>query len=153
MNAINADKIIPLREEKDFFSSLAQKIKAKIKLDGKTAELSAPPAEGQLSLDVGETADKLVIVATMAGAKPEDISINIHNDLLTIRGKREKEISVEEDDYFYKECYWGNFSRTIILPVDVLTDEAAATFKNGILTIILPKESARRKVPIKVIEE
>lgn len=109
--------------------------------------------EGQLSVDVGQADDKLVVVATIAGAKPEDISVNINNDLLTIRGRREKEIGIEEKDYFYKECYWGTFSRTIVLPVDVLTDEAKATIKNGVLTIVIPKESSKKNVPIKVIDE
>ena len=102
---------------------------------------------------MGQADDKLVVVATIAGAKPEDISVNINNDLLTIRGRREKEIGIEEKDYFYKECYWGTFSRTIVLPVDVLTDEAKATIKNGVLTIVIPKESSKKNVPIKVIDE
>jgi len=109
--------------------------------------------EGQLAVDVGQTDDKLVVVATIAGARPEDVTVNIHNDLLTIRGHRQKEIDLQDNDYFYKECYWGKFSRTIILPVDVLTDKAQATFKNGILTVVIPKEITKKKVPIKVIEE
>lgn len=148
------EKTIPLQTEPDFFSALAGRIKAKVSRAGvDSSNWPAPEREGQLSIDVGQTENKLVIVATIAGAKPEDISINIHNDLLTIRGKREKDVEMEEDNYFYKECYWGSFSRTIVLPVDVLTDEAQATFKNGILTIVIPKESAKKKVPIKVIEE
>lgn len=137
--------------KEDFFSLLVKKIKpAKSTPEQHWVE---GHDEGQLSVDVGQTDNKLVIVATMAGAKPEDISININNDLLTIRGKREKQVQVKEEDYFYKECYWGTFSRTIVLPVDVLTDQASATMKNGVLTIIIPKESAKKKVPIEVIEE
>ncbi len=135
----------------NFFSLLVKKIRP----DAETtpAHWAEGHDEGQLSVDVGQTEDKLVITATMAGAKPEDISVNINNDLLTIRGKRAREIELAEDDYFYKECYWGAFSRTIVLPVDVLTDAAAATMKNGVLTIVIPKESAKKKVPIRVIEE
>lgn len=151
--ATSSSKTIPLAPETDFFANLAKKIKATVGRGETTSDHPAYQAEGQLSVDVGQAEDKLVIVATMAGARPEDISINIHNDLLTIRGKREKEVEVKEDDYFYKECYWGSFSRTIVLPVDVLTDEAKATFKNGVLTVVIPKESAKKKVPIKVIEE
>lgn len=145
-----AAKNVPVMEKTDFFSNLMGKVREKTKKDDLGWEIEHD--EGQLSVDVGQQNDKLVIVATIAGAKPEDISVNIHNDLLTIRGKREREIELKEDDYFYRECYWGNFSRTIVLPVDVLTDEAVATFKNGVLTIVIPKESAKKKVPIKVME-
>ena len=134
----------------NFFSLLVKKIKPDKEGEKHWAE---GHDEGQLSVDVGQTEDKLVIAATIAGARPEDISVNINNDLLTIRGKRERETEIAEDNYFYKECYWGSFSRTIVLPVDVLTDEASATMKNGVLTIIIPKESAKKKVPIEVIED
>lgn len=147
MANINIDQ--PTKD--NFFSLLVKKVKpAK---DEPAKHWAEEHNEGQLSVDVGQTEDKLVITATMAGARPEDISINIHNDLLTIRGKREREVELKEDDYFYKECYWGSFSRTIVLPVDVLTDEAAATFKGGVLTIVIPKESSKKEVLIKVIEE
>src|SRR3989339_922614 len=137
-----ASKKIVVAETKtnkgDFFSNLINKV-------GKKA--SPPPEdwdldrdEGQLSVDVGEKDGRLVIVATIAGARPEDISVNIHNDLLTIRGQRHREVDIDDKNYFYRECYWGNFSRTIVLPVDVLTDEAMGTFKNGVLTIVIPKE-------------
>lgn len=135
----------------NFFSLLVKKIRPGEEIP--SSHWVEGHDEGQLSVDVGQTEDKLVITATMAGAKPEDISVNINNDLLTIRGKRKREIELKEDDYFYKECYWGSFSRAIVLPVDVLTDAAAATMKNGVLTIIIPKESSKKKVPIKVIED
>ncbi|MCX6778920.1 MAG: Hsp20/alpha crystallin family protein [Candidatus Magasanikbacteria bacterium] len=144
------EKTIPVVEKNDFFSNLITRVKEKTQKEKPDWELDSN--EGQLSVDVGQQDNKLVIVATIAGAKPEDITVNIHNDLLTIRGKREKEIELKEDDYFYRECYWGSFSRTIVLPVDVLTDEAVATFKNGVLTIVVPKESSKKKVPIKVME-
>jgi len=141
---------IPVVEKTDFFSNLITRVKEKTHKEKPDWELGHD--EGQLSVDVGQQDNKLVIVATIAGAQPEDITVNIQNDLLTIRGKREREIELKEDDYFYRECYWGSFSRTIVLPVDVLTDEAVATFKNGVLTIVVPKESSKKKVPIKVME-
>ena len=109
--------------------------------------------EGQLSVDVYHNDKEIVVRSTMAGVKPGDLNIIVANDLLTIRGKRDAEPSINPSDYLYRECYWGKFSRTIVLPVDVLTDEAQATFKNGLLTIVVPKESSKRDVPIKVIEE
>lgn len=109
--------------------------------------------EGQLAVDVAQTKDALVVASTIAGARPEDIHVSISGDVLTIRGTRERQTGIDEKDYFYKECYWGTFSRTIVLPVDVRTDEAKASFENGVLTITVPKESVRREVPIEVVEE
>jgi len=139
----------------DFFNTLTQKVRSK------NLATAPPPiagwqeshGEGQLAVDVAQTDKAIIITSTVAGVKPEDLTININNDLLTIRGRREREIEVKEEDYFYKECYWGSFSRTIVLPVDVLTDEAEATFKNGVLTIVLPKEASKKEIKIKVVEE
>lgn len=95
--------------------------------------------EGQLSVDVYQDNNSIIIKSTIAGVEPDDIDISFHNDMLTIRGERKHEKSIDEDDYFYKECYWGSFSRSIILPLEVQTDKIKATIKNGILTIVLPK--------------
>jgi HSP20 family protein len=109
--------------------------------------------EGQLSIDVYQLDDKLVVKSTIAGVKPEDLEIYIHNDLLTIRGKRNQEIKEENADYLYKECYWGGFSRSIILPFEVQVDKIQAALKNGVLTIIMPKAPKSKMVPINVHEE
>src|SRR4030042_3958669 len=95
--------------------------------------------EGQLAVDVFQTDDNVIVKSTIAGVKPEDLEIYLHNDLLTIRGKRSQEHEEEKADYYYKECYWGGFSRSIILPVEVQADKVEATLKNGILKIVIPK--------------
>ncbi len=104
--------------------------------------------EGQLSVDVYHTEKEIVVRSTMAGVKPGDLNIVVNNDLLTIRGKREAEPGINPSDYLYRECYWGGFSRTLVLPQDVKTEKIKATLKNGLLTIVLPKalESAKIKV-------
>ncbi|OGH80501.1 MAG: hypothetical protein A3I29_04515 [Candidatus Magasanikbacteria bacterium RIFCSPLOWO2_02_FULL_44_11] len=107
--------------------------------------------EGQLAVDVMETEEEIVVVATMAGTKPEDIALHLHNDFLTIRGKRLP--IVEATNYFTKECLWGNFSRTIVLPVDVKGDLARSEYKHGVLTIHLPKSKRTSSIPIVVVEE
>lgn len=104
--------------------------------------------EGQLALDVYQTPNDIIIKAAIAGVKPEDISISISNDMLTIRGKRKQEKEVKNEDYFYRECYWGGFSRSIILPTEVNTDAIEATMKNGILVITLPKIKKGRPINI-----
>lgn len=107
--------------------------------------------EGQLTIDVYQTDSDIVIKSTIAGVKPEDLDIQINNDMVTIRGERRKEDEVREEDYYYQECYWGAFSRSIILPVDVEANKSEAIMKNGILTIKLPKaETAKaRKIQVR----
>lgn len=109
--------------------------------------------EGQLSVDVYQNNDKIIIRSTIAGVRPEDIDITINNDMVTIRGKREFEKEADEEDYFIQECYWGGFSRSIILPAEIVADKVDASLKNGVLTIKLPKVSTKSKsVSVKVKE-
>lgn len=104
--------------------------------------------EGELSVDVYQTDENIVVKSTLAGVKPEDLKIIINNDMLTIRGKRELDDSGIKD-YLYKECYWGGFSRSIVLPTDIKVDKIKATLKSGLLTIILPKISKNYSIKIK----
>jgi HSP20 family protein len=115
--------------------------------------LDKETAEGQLSVDVFQTKDTVVIKSTIAGVKPEDIDIAIDNDVITIRGQRKEEESVKDDDYFYQECYWGSFSRSVVLPMEVKSDEAEASLKNGVLTVVLPKAKKNKSVAVKVTSE
>lgn len=102
-------------------------------------ELYNSDAEGQLTIDVYQTDSEIVIKSTIAGVKPEDLDITINNDMITVKGERKNEEKVKTENYFYQECYWGAFSRSVILPVDVESDQAEAVLKNGVLTIRLPK--------------
>jgi HSP20 family protein len=107
---------------------------------------------GQLAVDVYQTAKEIVIKSTIGGVQPDDLDISINHDLVTIRGIRRQEEIINEDDYIYKECHWGGFSRSIILPVDVKEDRIKASLKNGILTIVLPK-SGKSKVRVVEVED
>lgn len=109
--------------------------------------------EGQLSIDVYQAPDKLVVKSTIAGVKPGDIDISINNDMLTIRGKREFSEKISEENYLIKECYWGGFSRSVILPVEVEAENVEASLDNGVLTVILPKAKNAKQVSIKVKEK
>ncbi len=112
--------------------------------------LSADNSEGQLTIDVYQTDNDIVIKSTIAGVKPEDLDVSINNDMVSIRGERKNEEQVHEENYYYQECYWGNFSRSVILPVDVLAEKAEASMKNGILTIRLPKADNTKTKKIQV---
>lgn len=110
--------------------------------------------EGQLAVDVAQTETDLVVVSTIAGAIPEKLEVYLRNDLLTIRGFRQSPISkLMDDNYFHQECYWGKFSRSIVLPVDVKTEMAKAEYNNGVLLIKIPKQKMETKVPIFIVEE
>lgn len=95
--------------------------------------------EGQLTLDVYQTPTSIVVESPIAGVKGDDIDINITSESVTIRGKRERIHTVKDEDYFYQECYWGRFSRSVILPEEVDAENAEATIKNGVLRITMPK--------------
>ena len=108
--------------------------------------------EGQLSIDVYQTPNTIVVKSTIAGVKPKDIDISINNDMLTIRGKRHQDEEIRDQDFLFRECYWGSFSRSIILPVEVESDKVEATLENGVLTVILPKSKTAKQISIKVKE-
>ena len=75
------------------------------------------PEEGELSVDVYQNPNEIVIKTMVAGVKPEDLDVSISRDMVTAKGKRENERIVADDDYFHKELYWGSFSRTaVVLP-------------------------------------
>jgi HSP20 family protein len=110
-------------------------------------------SEGQLAVDVYQTEDSIIIKSTIAGVRPEDLDVSIANDMVTIKGTRRNEEKISEENWFYQECYWGIFSRTILLPVEVKAEEAQAKLKDGILKIILPKVDKAVAQKIKVISE
>lgn len=107
-------------------------------------------ADGQLTIDVYQTENDIVIKSTIAGVKPEDLDVSINNDMVSIRGERKNEEVVEHNNYYYQECYWGSFSRSVLLPVDVIPEKADAALKNGILTIRLPKADTTKTKKIQV---
>ncbi|MDP3986486.1 MAG: Hsp20/alpha crystallin family protein [Candidatus Veblenbacteria bacterium] len=109
------------------------------KLSGESASWYTGEYEGQLAVDVYQTQDELVVRSTIAGVKPEDLEITLNDDVITLRGKRYQETEAPKEDYFYQECYWGGFSRSIVLPMEVRANEARASLKNGVLTVVLPK--------------
>ena len=109
--------------------------------------------EGQLTLDMWQTPDEIVVQTIVGGVKPEDLDVSISHDMVTIKGKREKAREIEGKDHFYQELYWGTFSRSILLPQEVDSDESEAAIKNGLLTIRLPKLDKAKIQKLKVRNE
>ncbi|MFA6514188.1 MAG: Hsp20/alpha crystallin family protein [Patescibacteria group bacterium] len=104
--------------------------------------------EGQLAVDVFHDEKRIIIKSTIAGARPEDLKISLHNDLLMIKGRRDAGKDFPEEGYLFKECYWGPFSRSIILPAEVDNKHVEAEIENGVLTITLYKTDPEK---IKII--
>lgn len=112
----------------------------------------SPGQEGQLSVDVFRHGNFLIVRSTVAGVSPADLDIAINGDLLTIRGTRESSHEIKEDEWFHQECYWGAFSRSIILPMDVEADKAEASLVHGLLEIRIPLRGTEHNIKIKKIE-
>lgn len=126
----------------------------RIKKEGSIEEdLFSEEDEGQLAIDVYQTPDEIIVEAPIAGVKAEDLDISITTESVTIKGKRSKEFRVKGEDYFYQECYWGKFSRSVSLPQEVDAEKAEANLKNGVLIIKLPKLNRQKSKKLKVRAE
>ncbi len=94
---------------------------------------------GQLAVDVYETKDKVVVKARTAGVNKGDLDVSISDNTLSIRGTLSAGNEEDVENYFVQECYWGEFSRSLTLPVSVKEDEVEALLKDGVLTISFKK--------------
>lgn len=106
--------------------------------------------DGELTVDMYQKPDSIVIKTMIAGVKPEDLDITITRDMVTIRGTREEKHIISEDDYFARELYWGSFSRAIKLPAEIDIETAEASEEHGLLTIKLPKVDKGRQTKLKI---
>lgn len=151
-----------MKDNRSFFEKLTGGIKmdesdeleeTETKLPKKAVDdawMEEEASEGQLTVDVYQSPAEIVIKTMVAGVKPEDLDISITRDMVTIKGKRETERFVKDEDYFHQELYWGAFSRTIMLPAEVEVEEADAVEKHGLLIIRLPKIDKNRQTKLKV---
>ena len=106
---------------------------------------------GQLAVDVYETREKLVVKARTAGVNKSDLDISIADNTLSIRGTLSAGNEEDVENYFVQECYWGEFSRSIALPVPVKEDEVEAVLKDGVLTISFTKVKQETVKKIQVL--
>lgn len=113
-------------------------------------ELYDEEDEGQLAIDVYKDGDTIVLESPIAGVRPDDLDISVTTDSVTIKGARSRDKEVKDEDYFYQECYWGRFSRSVVLPEEVEADRAEATVKNGVLTIKMPRLRRQKSKKLKV---
>lgn len=106
--------------------------------------------DGQLAIDVHQTPTTIVVKTMVAGVRPDDLDIAITRDMVTIKGKREMDRTIQEDNFYHRELYWGTFSRTILLPEEVDVEEAEAIERHGLLIITLPKINKNKQTKLKV---
>lgn len=106
--------------------------------------------DGELPVDMYQTRDTIVIRALVAGVSPEDLNISITRDMVTLQGQREEVQEAPDEDYYHRELFWGSFSRSIVLPEEIIIDEAEAKEKHGLLEIILPKLDKGRSAKLQV---
>ena len=104
----------------------------------------------EFPIDVYQTKKDLVVKAALPGVKPEEVDITITDDAVTIKGEHKEEQETKEDDYLYRERYYGAFSRSVAIPVKVKGEKAEATFEEGVLTLTLPKAEEIKPRQIKI---
>jgi len=109
--------------------------------------------EGQLAIDVYQTEKDIVIKSIVGGVKSDEVDVSVNNDMVSIKGIRRNPDEVAPEDYYYQECFWGGFSRSVILPTEVEVENVEAIMKDGILTVKLPKlkKTVSKKIKVEAI--
>ncbi|MFN3505659.1 MAG: Hsp20/alpha crystallin family protein [Caldimicrobium sp.] len=102
------------------------------------------------AVDVSETADEVIVKADLPGVKPEDIEINIVDNILTIKGEKKRETEEKKENFYRVERFYGSFMRSIQLPAEIDVDNIKAQYKDGVLKVILPKKPESKAKVIKV---
>lgn len=137
----------------------AEDVPARKDLRSRLSETTARPApldddpassDGQLPVDVHQTASEIIIRAFVAGVRPDELNISIARDMVEIEGSRSERGQIAGPDYFTRELFWGSFSRTIMLPEEIDVDAATAGAKDGLLTLVLPKLDKKRQTKLRV---
>lgn len=151
--SVNLDEIEDdgFEQEDAYDDDMREKAEEEPRERGRWQEEPEEEAEGELPIDMYQTGDAIVIRALVAGVNPGDLDIAITRDMVTLKGRREEMQEAPDENYFHRELFWGSFSRTILLPDEVLIDEAEAREKHGLLEIILPKVDKERSAKLKVV--
>ncbi len=106
--------------------------------------------EWEPAIEMYEKGNDLIVKAEIPGVEKEDLSVSVTEDTLTIKGEMKREEEVKEKDYYRQERFYGSFSRTIDLPVEVDSAKAKANYKNGLLTLTLPKKKPEKELATEI---
>ena len=142
-----AKKTVPKAKEEEIKTAPEPQKLVPVKKEAETQ------GDGQLAIDLYETDMEFVVRSTIAGVKPEDLDITVENDMVTIKGSRAEQKEENSGKYYYQECYWGSFSRQIILPEEVDSDKTEASMKNGVLILRIPKARKIQKKKISITSD
>lgn len=149
-------------EEEDEFEVAEEPVRGQIKnrgifhdsrdgrQDNRSTWMDEQGDEGELSIDMYQTPDSIVIRTMIPGVKKDDLEISLSRDRLTLRGKRMEDSRIADQDYFHRELYWGSFTRTVELPHEVDIEQSEAIEKDGMLTLTLPRIDKGRQTKLKV---
>ncbi len=135
----------PLHELKKEMDRIFQEFFGRSYFPAERFEIEWAPA-----VDVSETEDAIIVKADLPGVKPEDIEINIVDNVLTIRGEKKREAEEKKENFYRVERFYGSFMRAIQIPTEVEVDKVKAQYKDGVLKITLPKKPEEKKKVIKV---
>ena len=102
------------------------------------------------AVDMFETKDELTVTVELPGLNEKDINLSITGDMLTVKGERRWNSEVKQDDYYRGERWYGKFERTLPLPIPVQAEKVKATYRDGVLTVTLPKVEAIKPKEIKI---
>lgn len=130
--------------EAEFVKSSPQSLRRKEQIGEESDDI------GELTIDVYQTPDEIIIEAPIAGVSDDDLDVAISNDSVTIKGSRERKNKVKGTDYYVEECFWGKFERQISLPQEVDAESASAAMEKGVLVIRLPKLRKEKSKKLKV---
>ncbi len=142
-----ADLILwrPLQELKKEMDRIWQEFFGKSYLPEKWITFEWSPA-----IDVSETDNEVLVKVDLPGVNPDDIEISLSENILTIKGEKKKEEEEKKENFYRMERYYGSFMRSIQLPCEIEEDKISATYKDGVLKIVLPKKPEEKKKVIKV---
>jgi HSP20 family protein len=113
--------------------------------NGDTRRFDLTPA-----IDLSETDGEVVVKASLPGVKPEDVEISVNDGILTVKGEKKSDDKTETENFYRREIRYGSFSRSVPLPSRVNHEQADAEFKDGVLTVTLPKAEEVRPKQIKI---
>ena len=127
-----------------------QAVRKQLAADAPAAREAEEPADGQLPVDVYQTANEIVIRTFIAGVRADEMNVSISRDMVVIEGAREEHEQIADSDFFIRELFWGSFARTILLPEEIDVDSSIANAKDGFLTITMPKLDKKRQTKLRV---
>lgn len=102
------------------------------------------------AVDIYDSKDNVMVKADIPGLTKDDIEVTVQGDTLFIKGEKKQEKEVKEKDYIRTERFYGNFQRAVRLPAEVQSDKVEATYKNGVLELVLPKSEKAKPKQIKL---